>query len=250
MSNNPLSGFHYLLKGFAQLNRKGIKRFVYIPMAINVVIYCVVLAIAGHYFTHLTHWIISKIPSWLDWLTWILWPLFVITAGLFIIYTFVILANLVGAPFNTLLSEKLEQLETGHELNPDEGLFDSIKDIPRSIKRQLIIIGYTIPRVVIILLLFFVPGVNIFMSFIWFAFSAWIMALQYVDYPMDLHRISFSDMRQHMRQSFLKYFSFGCCVTIAMLIPILNFFAMPAAVIGATLMFLDERSVSQEVNQT
>ncbi|MDF1796287.1 MAG: sulfate transporter CysZ [Coxiellaceae bacterium] len=237
-----LKGFHYLLKGFSQLNRKGVKRFVYIPMAINFVIYCIVFAIASHYFIQLTHWIISKVPSWLDWLNWVLWPLFVITAGLFISYTFVILANLVGAPFNTLLSEKLEQLETGRELNPDEGLLDNIKDVPRSIKRQLVIIGYTIPRVIVVLLLFFVPGVNIAMSVIWFLFSGWIMALQYVDYPMDLHRIPFAQMREQMRRSLLQHLSFGCCVTVAMLVPILNIFTMPAAVIGATLMFLDEAS--------
>ena len=240
-----LSGLHYLLKGFSQLNRRGIRRYVYIPTAINLVIYCMVLWICGHYLIELSHWIISKVPSWLDWLTWLLWPLFVITAGLFIVYTFVILANLVGAPFNSLLAERVEQLETGNEPDPDAGLLDTIKDVPRSIKRQLSIIGYTIPRVVFILLLFFVPGVNIFMAVIWFLFSAWIMALSYVDYPMDLHRVSFSQMRDHMRQSFLTYLSFGCCVTIAMLVPVLNFFAMPAAVSGATLMCLDDRSLAR-----
>lgn len=241
MASDLLSGFHYFLRGFSQLNRKGVKRYVYIPIAINLIIYCVVFAVAGHYFTQLMHWIISKVPAWLDWLTWVLWPLFAIAAALIMIYTFVILANLVGAPFNSLLAEKVEQFETGKALNPGEGLLDSLKDIPRSIKRQLKIIAYTIPRVVVLLVLLLVPGVNIVISVIWFLFSAWMIALQYVDYPMDLHRITFADMQAQMRESFWKYLSFGCCVTVVMLVPVLNFFAMPAAVIAATLMFVDEQ---------
>lgn len=242
MATELLAGFHYLLRGFSLLNRKGVKRFVYIPIAINLVLYCIIFTIAGHYFLQLTHWVISKVPSWLDWLSWVLWPLFVIAACLAMVYTFVILANLVGAPFNSLLAEKIEQFETGADQSADEGLVDSLKDIPRSIRRQLKIIAYTVPRVVVLLLLLLVPGVNVVISIIWFLFSAWMMALQYADYPMDLHRISFSDMQQRMRLYFWKYLSFGCCVTVVMLVPIVNFFAMPAAVIAATLMFVDEQA--------
>ncbi len=244
MSNNPISGFSYLLKGFGQLNRPGLKRYVYIPLLINIVIYIIVISLAGHYFADLLQWIMTKLPSWLHWLDWLLWPLFILAAGIFIIYTFVVLANLIGAPFNSLLAEKLELLETGKKLNEDESIWSSVKDIPRSIKRQLAIIAYTIPRVLILLVLFLIPGINIVASILWFLFGGWTMALQYMDYPMDNHRIPFAQMRSQMRKANLRYLAFGCGTAVITLIPIINFVAMPAAVIGATLMYLDKESSS------
>ena len=90
----PISGFAYLIKGFESLNNKGLKRFVLIPLIINLVIFAVLLYFSGHYFAGFVHWLDAKLPSWLQWLNWILWPLFVIAASLFVVYTFTIIANI------------------------------------------------------------------------------------------------------------------------------------------------------------
>ena len=243
MINDAFSGFSYLAKGFSLLNKPGLKRYVYIPLLINIVFFAIIILIAGHYFGHLLTWLDDLLPGWLHWLNWILWPLFIIAASIFVIYTFVMLANLVGAPFNSLLSEKVETLVIGEKTDDQEGgMISSLKDIPRSVKRQLDIIIYYIPRFLILLILFIIPGINIIASAVWFIFGCWIMAMQYLDYPMDNHKVPFKTMRQQMREKNFKYLAFGCTVTIAMLIPIVNFFAMPAAVIGATLMYAEDKS--------
>jgi CysZ protein len=236
----PISGFAYLIKGFESLNNKGLKRFVLIPLIINLVIFAVLLYFSGHYFAGFVHWLDAKLPSWLQWLNWILWPLFVIAASLFVVYTFTIIANIVGAPFNSFLSEKVELIQIGKKPGEDESMWDAVKDMPRTIKRQGQIILYYIPRVIIILILFLIPGINIIASFLWFLFSSWTLAMQYLDYPMDNHKISFKDMQQHMKKKSGRTLAFGVMVMIATLIPIVNFVVMPAAVIGATMMYLDD----------
>jgi len=74
---------------------------------------------------------------------------------------------------------------------------------------------------------------------LWFVFSAWMMAMQYIDYPMDNHRTTFDDMRKYLKTHRGISFGFGCAVMIAAMIPGVNFFVMPAAVAGATLMWVE-----------
>ena len=235
-----LSSFSYLIKGFESLGKPGIKRFVIIPLIINLIIFAVLLSFSGHYYGNLIHRMDSKLPQWLQWLNWILWPIFVIAASLFVVYTFTLIANIAGAPFNSFLSEKVELLQTGKKIDEDGTMWDAVKDVPRTLKRQMQIIGYYIPRLIILLILFLIPGINVIASFLWFIFSSWTLSMQYLDYPMDNHKISFHDMRQHMKKNRARTLAFGITVMIGTLIPIVNFVVMPAAVIGASMMYLDD----------
>ena len=55
---------------------------------------------------------------------------------------------------------------------------------------------YFLLRAIPLLLLFFIPVVNIAAPFIWAAFGAWMLALQYLDYPLGNHGIDFSEQRR------------------------------------------------------
>lgn len=102
--NQPLGGMHYFLTGLRLLNQRGLRRYVIIPLIINVVLFAVMLYLGIHYFSHLISWIETLLPGWLHWLNVLLWILFVIASFIVITYTFTIIANLVGAPFNGFLS--------------------------------------------------------------------------------------------------------------------------------------------------
>ena len=73
------------------------------------------------------------------------------------IYAFAALGAIAAAPFNGLLSEKVESYLTGHT-PVDRGLFENIKDVPRVMGRQLTIVGYYLPRALLILLLYFLSN--------------------------------------------------------------------------------------------
>lgn len=134
----------------------------------------------------------------------------------------------------------MEKRLTGAKEITEGGWAIIYKDIPRSIKRQLQFIIYYIPRAILALVLFFIPGVQVAAGPLWFLFNGWMMTVQYMDYPMDNHRISFKDMRNLLSQKRIVNLSFGSIVMFATMIPVVNFVVMPAAVIGATLLFVDE----------
>ncbi|OGT30551.1 MAG: hypothetical protein A3E87_03030 [Gammaproteobacteria bacterium RIFCSPHIGHO2_12_FULL_35_23] len=240
MITTPLSALSYLLAGFKLLHSKGLKRYVYMPLMISMLIFIVLISWASHLLLSLVDRLNSTLPHWLQWLSWLLWPLFVISAGVFIIYTFNLIANWVGAPFNSLLSQKVEELISQQTSPSQDSIFSSLKDLPRLLKRQFALVLYYIPRLVLLGILFLIPGINGIVALLWLMFNAWTLAMQYLDYPMDNHKISLANMRQTMQSQKLKYLIFGSLIMLGMLIPLINFFIMPAAVIAATLMWLDE----------
>ncbi|MDR0217795.1 MAG: sulfate transporter CysZ [Enterobacteriaceae bacterium] len=234
-----LGGFYYITRGWHLVTLPGIKRFVLLPLLANM------LLIGGSFwwlYQRLGDWIqwtLSKIPDWMQWLSYLLWPLAVISIMLIFTYFFSTLANFIASPFNGLLAEKLEAKLTGQPA-PDTGIFDLIKDTPRILKREVVKILYYIPRAIVLLLLYFIPAIGQTVApIIWFIFSAWMLAIQYCDYPFDNHKVSFGNMRNALRQDKIDNFQFGALVSILTMIPVINLFIMPIAVCGATAMWVD-----------
>ncbi|GAC31896.1 sulfate transporter CysZ [Paraglaciecola polaris] len=231
---------NYFLQGFTLIQTKGLKRFVFIPLAVNLILFsCALYALFGQIDGAII-WLVELIPDWLGWLktalSYIIWPLAVISVLLVFALIFGTLSNWIAAPFNGLLAEKVEKHLTGQDLG-DTGVMDIVKDIPRTLGRELSKLGYYLPRAIGFLLLFFIlPVIG---QVLWFLFSAWMMAIQYCDYAFDNHKVSFKDMRRTLNQSRGSCFSFGIGVSVFSMIPIVNFLVMPVAICGATAMWVD-----------
>ncbi len=74
---------------------------------------------------------------------------------------------------------------------------------------------------------------------LWFLFSAWMLAIQYCDYPFDNHKVPFKEMRTALRTRKITNMQFGALTSLFTMIPLLNLFIMPVAVCGATAMWVD-----------
>lgn len=238
MNTNPYIGASYLFAGFKLILKPGIKRFVIIPLCINIILFAVLFLLAQHYFTLFDHWLMLHLPHWLAFLGSILWVIFFLGFFLVMIYTFVTLANLIAAPFNSLLAEKVQLYLT--DKVHTQSLLTTCKDVPRIIGRQLAILGYYLPRAVVVLILFFVPIVQIVAAVIWFLFNASFMTITYVDYPADNNRIALREMLAELRKIHWVSWGFGSAVLLLTMIPVVNFFVIPAAVAGATKLWLEE----------
>ncbi|WP_127956425.1 sulfate transporter CysZ [Serratia microhaemolytica] len=233
------NGAHYFFTGWRLIFRAGIKRYVILPLLANILL---MGSTFWWLFSRLGEWIpalMSHIPSWLQWLNYLLWPVAVVSILLVFGYFFSTVTNLIAAPFCGLLSEQLEVSLTGKKL-PDMGLVGMTKDLPRIFARECRKILYYLPRAIALLLLYLVPGIGQTIApVLWFLFTAWMLAIQYCDYPFDNRKVSFSDMRQALRQHKIDNLQFGALVSLCTLIPILNLVILPVAVCGATAMWVD-----------
>ncbi|MCX2958450.1 MAG: sulfate transporter CysZ, partial [Serratia symbiotica] len=115
-----------------------------------------------------------------------------------------------------------------------------VKDLPRVMAREWRKLAYYLPRALLLLALYFIPGLGQTVApILWFLFSAWMLAIQYCDYPFDNHKVSFADMRRALRQYKADNVQFGTLVSLFTIIPILNLVILPVAVCGATAMWVD-----------
>ncbi len=231
-----LKGASYVLAGFGQLTHPRLRMFVIAPLAINLVLFAGAIAWTGMAFERWMDVLTGWLPAWLDWVEWLLWPLFGIAVVLIMFYTFTMIANIVGAPLNGLLAEKVEELHGGVVEDSGVSLW---AEIPRAVAHELSKWGYIVPRALPVLLLFVIPGLNALAPFVWLGFGAWMLVIEYADYPMGNHGIAFRTQRDLLRQRRLMALGFGAGVLGMTLVPILNFLSMPTAVIGATLMWND-----------
>lgn len=240
MAKQPVSGASYFIRGFSLAFTPGIRRFVIIPLIVNLLLMGTLIGVA---LSQLSDWIngwLSDLPDMLSWLSYVLWPLLAIAVLVICSYFFSTVANWIAAPFNGLLSEHLEAKLTGKR-PPDDGMTGIIKDLPRVFKREWQKLAYYLPKALGLLLLMWIPAIGQTLGpVLWFLFSAWMMGIQYCDYSFDNHRVSFPHMKATLREHKGSTMSFGALVMVFTMTPILNLFVMPAAVCGATAMWVDK----------
>ena len=242
LSGNFFRGLGYLGEGFGLIRQPGLRLFVIIPLLINILLFGLLFYFLGGLFSGLIASAMSWLPDWawlqaMDWLFWLLYGAVIL---LMLAYGFVIVANLIGAPFYGYLAERCEQHLTGQPVGEDEGWAGIVRDIPRSLWRELQKISYYLPRALGLFILGLIPVVNLVAVVLWFVFNSWMMALQYVDYPADNHKASFPMLKQMLAQRRMSALGFGLPVALGAMVPILNLFVVPAAVCGATALWVRE----------
>ncbi len=235
-----LQGIKYFFNGSRLIFKPGIKRFVLIPLLINISLFSIGFWFGLQWFDR---FLSDILPAWLSWAEYILWPLFTLSYFLIVFYLFALIANVIAAPFNGLLAEKIEQhLNKGLNDKTTTSTQKLLPIIIPSIASELSKLTYFIFRSIPLLLLFLIPGLNLFAPIAWFIFSSWMLSLEYLDYPFSNHNILFKKTRSLVKEQRTSCLSFGAIVSAFTLIPIVNFFVMPIAVAGATLLYIDKFS--------
>ena len=233
------------ISGLSKLFHSGLRRYVLIPLLINIIIFSLTAWLAVSYFEAFLIWALPA-DSWLQNLEWILWPLFALAYAVLTFYSFTILANLIASPFNGILAGRIEQIITGKL--PEETDTSVMAAIIPAVMGELGKIWYFLLRAIPVLILMLIPGLNAIGSVLWLLLGFWFLTLEYADYPMGNHGYRPREQRTRLRARPIKSWSFGAGATLLMMIPVLNFAAMPASVIGASLFWL--KYISPENQQS
>lgn len=224
----------------------GLRRYVFLPILVNLLVYVGMFSfVISRFDGWLAHWM-SMVPNWLDWLSWLIWPLFVISLLVVVFFTFTLVTSLIAAPFYGFLAAKVEVQVTGREPQDDRGLAKTTVD---ALGREMVKLGYILPRAALLFLIGWIPGLNLLAPILWALFSAWVMAITYLDYPMDNNKVSFRDMRGRLSARWWQSLSYGGVVTLLTWIPLANLFLIPGAVAGAVLMWDDHYRDGQAMSR-
>ena len=248
--NNPLAGALYLLKGFNMLRLPELRKFVLIPLLINIVLFASMSVLLYSSLSDFILELVAGLPEWLQWLDWLIWFFLGLSIILFAYFTFTIFANIISAPFNGVLSEAVEDLKLGKK-ETDASLGNIFAELIPTLKDEWRKIFYSISRSLPLLILLLIPGINFIASILWLLFCAWVLSLQYLDYPLSNQKILFPQQRSLLKTKRWLIFGFGGAVMVGTLIPIVNFFIVPSAVVASTLIYIDhfrEDIIAEETN--
>lgn len=238
MVSDFYKGVHYALLGFKDMFRPGVKRYVFLPLLINVAVFGGIFYVGADYIVEFKF--LQTLPKWLQWASWlfsvikallIAVAIMVLFAACAIVATFV--ANFIGAPFNGLLSDAFASTYSARL--PTRTLINTLSEtLLRETRKYLYYIPRAIGFGVVALILFFIPGLNIALPILFYWFTALMMSIEYIDYPADSLHISFDELLIKRKERRWLHMGFGLTVALLSSIPILNFFVMPASVVGAT----------------
>jgi CysZ protein len=220
--------------------------FVLIPLVINIGLFSLGIWLAGDYFGAWVDQLMAALPGWLAWLYWVLWILFAVAAALIVFLAFNLIANLIAAPFNVVLADAVAKKLTGKPLGDDGGIGRALREIPAALRDELRKLLYFLVRAIPLALLFLIPGVNVAAPFIWLLFSAWILSIEYLDYPMGNAGLTFREQRRQLAARRTLALGFGGGVLIGTMIPLLNLIVMPSAVAGATRLWVERMAVAEK----
>ncbi len=236
----PFRGMKYLLQN------RGLKRFAALPLIVNIVLYCLALAV---FFYFLWNWQVSDV-SWQFWgpvggwlaqaVNWMGWAVKLVVAMVALaasFFTFTAVGMVVGSPFNDFLSEKVEMIYTGRTEKLDLpfkftakatmlSLFDSL----RNSGKQLFFTICTLPFL-LVPLVGFVPL---------FLVGGYFAGFGYLDSAMARNFLRPQQKKLISQKRFWNLLGFGVAMQALFAIPLLGMLLMPVGVVAGTLLYCSE----------
>ena len=76
----------------------------------------------------------------------------------------------------------------------------------------------------------------------WILFGAWMLSLEYLDYPMSNHKQFFKDINKQALSERSLSLGLGSGILLLTSIPFINLIAMPVSVAGATTLWVKHRN--------
>lgn len=221
-----------------------------IPLTIGIVMLVLMFVSFFHYYGDLHTWLISHMGDlqldnpdawWMHVLNAILWVvdlivqlLVVLISVILILLVFYIFTVIIAAPFNDMLSERVEEEVTGVKA-PPFSLRRMVRETGHTMWIELLkgLVFISVPIVSLVLLL--IPAIGgICYIAVTIVFGMWDMGFTYVDYPMGRRHMSFAQRMRFAWRNKSALTGFGWIF----IIPLLNFFFIAPMAVGGTLLFL------------
>ena len=237
MINDIVTGTQGLARAMRLLNQPGVRIYVIVPLSINLLLFGGLVFYGYSQFVPFVEWLMSFVPEFFAFLEWLIWLFFGALAAITVFFAFTPVANIIAAPFNALMAEKIESHLTGIPVSSDVSFARMALDAIGSQLRKLV---YILLWALGLFLVSLIPVINLISPLLWIVFGSWLLSLEYFDYPLGNHDIVFDEQKRLLRERRGIALGFGGAVMIMTSIPVVNFIAMPVAVAGATLLWVEQ----------
>lgn len=233
----PLSGPAWLLRGYRLLLKPGIRGFMLIPLLGNMLLFALGASLA---FYGLEAAFDRWLPEAVGWLRYALYPIAALLLLVLAFFSATLVGNLLLAPFNGLLADRVERALTGS--SPSQANNERwTATMRRALRDELRKLGYILPRLLGVFVLGWIPFVGVIAVPIGLVLGAWLLALEFAGNPLGNWGYKFADQRAYVRARPGRFIAFGFSAMGAALLPVFNFALIPAAIAGMTAMCIELR---------
>ena len=167
----------------------------------------------------------------------------VITAAIIVgsLFLFVIVGNVIAAPFNSALSEAIEAHLTGRAPANVPGAFTgAMRGVLTALGRLALFVLLYPP----ILATQFIPVVGILLQPVLAAlYGSFVLSLDFSDPTFERHLPRFRDRVGYIGRHKARYLGFGLTAVAMALVPIVNFLLLPVGVAAAAMLYLEGEEV-------
>jgi CysZ protein len=182
----------------------------------------------------ITAFLVGLVPvltGWMVVLQWLGIGLAYLVGFLFVILFLVMFASVISSPFQGLLAEKALMRLGVIEDQP----FRFSKWIKTTASMLLVSLKRAAVFLVVgsfLFVLALIPGVQIVAGFLGLV----IIAADCMDFSLEILEFNFRSRLRFLKRNFWYLAGLGCCFGLSFLVPVLNFFLLPAAVVGGSIL--------------
>jgi len=235
-------GFSYPMRALRFFSQKpGLIRYMLIPFFINMVVFSLTVYLGLDLFDKLLEAYAPSSEIWYGALLYYLaWTVALLLTSVIVFFSFTVVGNLIASPFNELLSERAEALRSGllPEVPFTIGTFlaESRFAFMVELKKMTIFIVC----MALLFLINFLPGIgSLIYAVLAPLLTLFFLVIEYMAFVLMRKHMSFAEQRRYILRHPMMMLGFACSLFCLLAVPFVQFFCIPLAVVGATLIWCD-----------
>ena len=220
-------------------------QYILIPFLINALVFSGAVYLGLDFFGST---VVEHIPQGDVWywsvLYWLLWLFAVLLTAVLVFFSFTVVGNLLASPFNDLLSERTEEVLSGH-VNDERFSFgrflrDALQTVLMEAKKMWVFVVV----MVFILPLNLLPGIgNSLYTLLAVSLTLFFLSFEYLGFVLVRKHQFFREQKSYIFARKFLMLGFSCGVMTLLAIPFFQLFCIPLAVIGATRLWCEEEGL-------
>jgi len=231
-----LAGAGFYLKGYGfLLARRRLWCWVWVPAVVSVALLAATL-VGGVWLLHgPIHGLFHQQAWFFEAVEWALEILVAAALVVILVMLFTAVATALGAPFYDALTARVEAEVLGPEEEEPFRLKQFLRDTVLPIWEAAKLLALQLVVMLVLMLLWFVPLVGTLPSVL---ATCWFAALDHLDFPLERKGYRTGEKLRFVWRHKALCLGFGTLASLGVLVPLVNLLALPAGVVGATLMYL------------
>lgn len=235
-------GFSYPLRAVKFFGRNpGLLKYLTIPFFINLIVFSTTVYFGLDLFQRMLETYAPSTELWYGIILYYLaWTVALLLTTVLVFFSFTLIGNLIASPFNELLSEQAEILCMGTSVEERFSLGRFWKEAKYAIFVELKKIAVFSFCMVLLFGINFIPGIGALIYAVMApVLMLFFLVIEYMAFVLMRKQMNFAEQRRYITKHPMMMAGFACGIFCFLAIPFVQFFCIPLAVVGATLLWCD-----------